>query len=185
MLGSLHHCIPAADRGHRCHLHSNPAISLMHVRYSRAASLGCGGAIPTPCGYLAHLLPHHCCPHQALLSQTCRVDPMLGTQHAALPALLQQTSERLKLESPSPPSPPVQVTAASAARQQSCLPSFATFPSRRPGSTWNITNNHSADQGAEDGTPGYDSSASLSRRKTARLDQGRTPGAPLPPSPHR
>ena len=133
------------------------------------------GPNPTPCGYSAHLLPHHCCPHQALLSQTCRLAPVLGTQHAALPAPPQQTSERLKLELPSPPSPPVQVTAASAARQQSCLPSFATFPSRRPGSTWSISNNHSADQGAEDGTPGYDSSASLSRRKTARLDRGRTP----------
>ena len=133
------------------------------------------GPNPTPCGYSAHLLPHHCCPHQALLSQTCRLDPVLGTQHAALPAPPQQTSERLKLELPSPPSPPVQVTAASAARQQSCLPIFATFPSRRPGSTWNITNYCSADRGVEDGAPGYDSSASLSRCETARLDRGRTP----------
>ena len=43
------------------------------------------------------------------------------------------------------------------------------------GCTWNVTTNCSADQGAEDDKPGYDSSASLSRRKTARLDRGRTP----------
>ena len=35
MLGSLRHCIPAANRRHRCHLRSNTTISLLHVRYIR------------------------------------------------------------------------------------------------------------------------------------------------------
>ena len=35
MLGSLRHCIPAANRGHRCHLRSNTTTSLLHVRYIR------------------------------------------------------------------------------------------------------------------------------------------------------
>ena len=146
---------------------------------------GYKGPVPTPCGCSAHLLPHQCCPHQALLSQTCRLDPVLGTQHAALPAPPQQTSERLKLEPPSPPSPPVQVTAASAARQQGCLPSSTTFPSRRLG------------------LPGTSptSAAQIRERKTARpatipqrhclavkqrdSTEAGPPGAPPPSSPHR
>ena len=54
-------------------------------------------------------------------------------------------------------------------------PQFRDLSIAQAGSTWNITNNCSADQGAEDDTPGYDSSASPSLRKTARLDRGRTP----------
>ena len=54
-------------------------------------------------------------------------------------------------------------------------PQFRDLSIAQAGSTWNITNNCSSDQGAEDDTPGYDSSAPLSLRKTARLDRGRTP----------
>ena len=52
---------------------------------------------------------------------------------------------------------------------------FRDLSIAQAGSTWDITNCCSADQRAEDGTPGYDSSASPSLRKMARLDRGRTP----------
>ena len=65
-------------------------------------------------------------------------------------------------------------------------PQFRDLSFAQAGSTWDITNNCSADQRAEDGTPGYDSSASLSRCETARLDPGRAPrcaSTPLTSSP--
>ena len=84
-----------------------------------------------------------------------------------------------------PLAPPVQERRASAARQQGCLPSSATFPSRRLG------------------LPGTSptSAAQIRERKTARpatipqrhclavkqrdSTEAGPPGAPPPPSPHR
>ena len=54
-------------------------------------------------------------------------------------------------------------------------PQFRDLSIAQAGATWDITKSCSSDRGAEGDTPGYDSSVSSSRRKTARLDRGRTP----------
>ena len=170
MLGSLRHCIPAANRGHRCHLRSNTTTSLLHVRYIRLYG-------PEP--YALWLLS----PPAA--------SPLLPSPSPAVPDLQVGSCAGYPARSfacPAPANLREAETGASVASFSACAgnggvcgtaaelpPQFRDLPITQAGSTWNITNNCSADQGAEDDTPGYDSSASPSLRKTARLDRGRTP----------
>ena len=102
-----------------------------------------------------------------------------------LPALLQQTSERLKLEAPSPPSPPVQVTVASAARQQGCLPSSATFPSRRLGQPGTSPTTAAQIRGRKTTHPATIPQRHCPSVKRRDSTEAGPPGAPPPPSPHR
>ena len=128
MLGSLRHCIPAANRGHRCHLRSNTTTSLLHVRYIRLY-----GPEPYALWLLSPpaaspLLPSPSPAVPDLQVGSCAGYPARSFACPA-PANLREAETGASVASFSA----CAVTAASAARQQGCLPSSATFPSRRLG----------------------------------------------------